>query len=215
MTITLEVRWFGNALPPLSLQDWFGQLDSESHEAWTDFYLISGDPGLNLKARDGKIQVKRRLTGPTACTFGPSASGHYEQWVKWSFDREAEGVGPWGENTTGLWIPVEKTRRQRTFDSEAQSVLASALPMHAAAMVKIELTTFVVSEREAWTLCLETEGPPEGLVDTLSAAGEALFDADFPVTLATDQSSGYVRWLQRHSEVHPRPVPDLLVAEPE
>ncbi|MFB6229699.1 MAG: hypothetical protein ABEL04_00970 [Salinibacter sp.] len=215
MTITLEARWFGDAPPPRSLQDWIGQLDPETHETWTDFYLLSEDPGLNLKARDNKIQVKRRLAGPTACTFGPGVSGHYEQWVKWSFDRETEGAGPWSENSTGLWIPTRKTRHQRTFDAEAQSMLASALPIHPAVKVKMELTTFVVSEKEAWTLCLETEGPPEGLADTLSAAGEALLDADFPVPLAADQSLGYVRWLQRHPEVQPRPIPELLVTKPE
>lgn len=211
MSPTLEVRWFENGPPPSGLRHWFEDLEPEPPSTWTDLYLPCEDPGLNLKVRDEKCQIKRRLAGPTRHAFGPAAVGRYEEWIKWSFDLANGPSAPWDDDPTALWTPIEKMRHQRRLDAEAQSALTEALPTTPPATVMIELTTLTTLDQTAWTLCLEAEGPPSILVDTLTTAGTFLFDSELPVSLTADRSFGYVRWLQQLPSVQSGPAPELLI----
>lgn len=211
MSPTLEVRWFENGPLPSRLRDWFEELEPEPPSTWTDVYLPCEEPGLNLKVRDVKMQIKRRLAGPTRQAFSPRAVGRYEEWIKWSFHLADGALALEDPDPTALWTPIEKTRHQRRFDAEAQSALTEALPTTPAATVMIELTSLTTPEETAWTLCLEAEGPPSSLVDTLTTAGTFLFDSDLPVSLIADHSFGYVRWLQQLPSVQSGPAPGLLI----
>lgn len=213
MPPTLEVRWFEHGAVPPPLRDWFAQFEPEPPSTWTDYYLPSQDAGLNLKVRDEKMQIKRRLAGPTPYTFGPRAAGRREQWIKWSFDLADGSPRAWTDDPTELWIPIEKTRHQHTYEPEAQSALAGALPTTPAATVMIEVTTLKTPDETAWTLCVEAEGPPNGLEKTLTVAGTALLDADLPVPLRANRSFGYVRWLQELPSVESGPAAELLIPD--
>ncbi len=48
-----------------------------------------------------------------------------EQWYKWSFAL-AESTTLWDDNTTGLWLPVEKTRRLYTRSVPVNDITATA-----------------------------------------------------------------------------------------
>lgn len=213
MPITLEVRWFENGPLPPNLRDWFGRLQDSPSRTWTDFYLPCADTSLNLKAREGKIQIKRRLAGPSRYSLGPKVTGHVEEWIKWSFKQEENGNNPWRTNQTGLWVPIQKTRRQHTFDADRQSELSDSLPATPPATVKLEITLLSVSDTSGWTLCLETEGPRETLRDTLLGAAEALLKTEVPTPLRADRSFGYTQWLQRHTTISARPTPKNQLPE--
>lgn len=197
MSTTLEVRWFKSSPLPDAVQEWFENLDPDAASTWTDVYLPSEDAGYNVKVREDMLQIKRRRTEPVSHTFAPPVTGRYEQWKKWSFDLAEQAPDPSTDTDAEMWIPIEKTRRQRTYDPEWQAKLGRGLPTSPTTTVLIELTTLTTPRETAWTLCLEAEGPPSRLSEPLLAAGDTLFDTDFPLSLTADESFGYVRWLQQ------------------
>lgn len=199
MSLTLEVRWFGTGPVPQDLQDWFGELGATSPSAWTDLYLPSEDPAMNLKLRSDNFQVKKRLAGPTRYSFGPHVTGRLEQWAKWSFPVEDASLSLPEHDASDLWVPVKKTRHQFAFTDDEQKIFSEGLPLSPPATIEIECTEVVAKEENAWTICLETEGPPQALLETLTTVGPVLFTEDFPVGLSEEESFGYAQWLQQLS----------------
>lgn len=210
VTFTLEARWFGSPPLPSALREWYETLGQIETSTQTDLYLPAADPALNLKLRDGQLQIKRRLEGPLRTSLGPKATGRCEQWVKWRFNLN-EGATPWDEDPTDLWVAVEKTRHQFTIAPEAQSSLTADLPATPPATIEGELTTVQAADETAWTLCLEAEGPVSGLTETLTTAAPILLDDQLPVPLSGDRSFGYIRWLRQMPSVNTRPAPEVQI----
>lgn len=212
MTLSLEARWFCDPPLPSALRNWVEALGPDPSFSWTDYYLPSDDPALNLKLRDNNVQIKRRLVGPFEQTFSPTVSGRSEQWVKWSFSMGNALSFP-DPDPTALWVPVEKTRVRHTFSEAEQATLTDTLPTTPPAKAQLELTEVTAAAETAWTVCLEAEGPASGLRDTLTAIGPALFTDEFPVTLSAEQSYGYARWLQELPPEVGRPASEILLSE--
>ncbi len=215
MTFTLEARWFGPSPLPAALREWFGTLGAVETSTQSDLYLPAEDPTLNLKLRNGQLQIKQRLAGPLRTSFGPRAAGRCEQWVKWRFALKESAPSLREEDPTDLWVRVEKTRHQLSISPEAQSSLAPELPTSPPATIEAELTTVEAAGQTAWTLCAETEGPVSSLTDTLHTAAPLLLDDRLPVALSPDQSFGYIRWLQQLPAVTTRPGPEIQVPRPD
>jgi len=214
MIFTFEARWFDTSPLPDALRTWFHTLGAVETSTQTDWYLPAEDPTLNLKVRDDQLQIKRRLAGPFRRAFGPDAAGRCEQWGKWSLSLQ-DGPTVWSADPTGLWIRVEKIRHQISIPADRQSSLTETLPTSPPASIELELTTLKADAESAWTFCLETEGPIEGLKDTLTTAGPLLLDDPLPVELPDDQSFGYVRWLQQRPSTSLRPISDVQIPAPE
>ena len=214
MVLTLEARWFGSPPLPTALREWIKGLGTVRTSEQTDLYLPAEDPAFNLKLRDDQLQIKRRLEGPFQVSMGPNAAGHCEQWVKWSFALE-KASSLWDEDPTALWVPVQKTRHQVTLSPEDQSSLTPDLPTVPPASVDAELTTLTAGGESAWTLCVEAEGPVGRLVETLTTAAPHLLDDRLPISLTTDQSFGYIRWLQQLPTVDTQPASEVRIALPE
>ena len=211
MTFTLEARWFGPAPLPDALREWFMALGPVETTTQTDLYLPAEDPTLNLKMRDDQLQIKRRLAGPLTTTFSDMAGGRCEQWGKWRMDLADPPSDLWDDDPTDLWVAVEKTRHQLSFAPDEQRDLTEALPTTPPATVEAELTSVEVAAGAAWTLCVEAEGPVPSLVDTLTAAGPVVLDETLPVPLTTDQSFGYMRWLQQRPAITTRPASSVQI----
>lgn len=213
MTLTLEARWFGTPPLPDTLWEWFDTLGSVRTSDQTDLYLPAEDPTFNLKLRDDQLQIKRRLADPFHTSLGPKAAGRCEQWVKWSFDLKEEDPPLWDEDPTALWVRVEKTRHQLTISPEDQPSLTADLPTSPPASIELELTTLATDDETAWTFCLEAEGPVSSLTETLTTAAPLLLNDRLPISLSTDQSFGYVRWLQQLPTTSTRPAPEVLISQ--
>lgn len=209
MPTTLEVRWFRNGAPPSSLREWLQALEPDPPHTWTDTYLLTEDPGLNLKVREDKLQIKRRTAGPAERSFTSRVAGHVEQWTKWSFDLARGRVDPIDRERGDLWIPVQKTRQQREFDAEDLQAMGINAETDLDAVVLVELTTVAVRDRPAWTLCVEAEGLDDRLEETFAAATRSLFHSNVPILLSVEQSFGYVPWLQQLPDVATKP-PDAI-----
>lgn len=196
MDVTLEVRWFIPGAVPDAVATWFDEVGAERESERTDLYLVSTDPTLNVKLREGKLQTKHRIGTPDATRWGDALAGERERWVKWSFDLDDDAPDLFDDDPTGLWVPVHKRRDQLELDDDAQAdrlngTMVTADPADA----KIELTRVEAAGHEAWTVCVEAEGDPAKLEATLQQTSRHLFAAGFPHPLPVDRSMGYVGWL--------------------
>lgn len=196
MDHTLEVRWFYPGSPSPSLVDWITDLGAEPESTRTDLYLVSDDPAMNVKLREGKVQTKHRLGEPSAMNFGEEAHGARERWVKWSFPLNG-AHDLLDEDPTGLWVPVHKERLQLTLDEDDQKDLLGDLAERNPVEAALELTTVSAGGESAWTVCMESEGNPDGLAATLRHAGDFLLQSA-PRPFETDRSFGYAHWIRAH-----------------
>ena len=194
MDRTLEVRWFIDGPIPFAVNEWADDLDLQHQSTRTDRYLISQDGGMNVKVRNGQIQTKRRLDGPDPLSFSEAVRGYREHWLKWSFPISGAHADRPAQDPDGLWVPVHKVRRQRMFSTNEYDTLLDA-PLDQPTHSKLELTEVCVGEAEAYTICVEAEGPDACLHETLNAVGAALFEEDDAPDLGPDQSFGYAKWL--------------------
>jgi hypothetical protein len=196
MDNTLEVRWFVDGAVPSEVVEWAEALGAESESARTDLYLVSDDPAMNVKLREGKVQTKHRIGDRTPISFAESVDGIQERWVKWSFPTAEQHHDLFEDDPTGLWVPVHKGRLRLELSAEAQTERLSPLIESDPAEAKIELTRVRSQGNEAWTICMEAEGRPEALPGTLQQSGRYLFEQGSPPALSPDHSYGYARWIQ-------------------
>ena len=204
MDATLEVRWFRQGAPPAPVQEWCTALGAERESERTDFYLHPAAPRLNVKLREGKAQAKRRLPGGYRTRFTPCVEGHAEPWRKFSFDTKTQHQLDENDRATGLWGAVEKLRYQYTLAPQAlRKVIAkdpeARAPLAGDVEGSVELTRIRLEGGDPWwSVCVETEGPPD-LLDAALAPAARHFFADYPAAhaLTPDASTGYAGWLLR------------------
>ncbi|MDY7024031.1 MAG: hypothetical protein SWJ54_22230, partial [Cyanobacteriota bacterium] len=88
---TLEVRWFESGYIPQIVEEWFlktciGKLSSLQKERNDQYFYTPGCEVLNLKLRQGKLELKWRQTELGAYSFGTKSwKGKVERWLKWSY----------------------------------------------------------------------------------------------------------------------------------
>lgn len=196
MDDTLEVRWFVEGPPPSKVVDWIRSLGAEAESARTDLYLVSDDPAMNVKLREGKVQTKHRIGDRTSISFAENVEGIQERWVKWSFPTVEQHHDLFEADPTGLWVPVHKERLRLELSPKEQASLCSPMIEPNPVQAKIELTKVRSSDQEGWTICMEAEGRPDALPGTLQQTGNQLFGKKHPPTLSSDHSFGYARWIQ-------------------
>lgn len=196
MDDTLEVRWFVDGRPPSDVLDWIQSLGAEAESARTDLYLVSDDPAMNVKLREGSVQTKHRIGDRTPISFSEDVEGIQERWVKWSFPTVEQHHDLFDKDPTGLWVPVHKERLRLKVPPEEQSSHLSRMIEPDPAEAKIELTEVRSQEQNGWTICMEAEGPPDALPGTLQQAGNYLFQKSTPPDLSPAHSFGYARWIQ-------------------
>jgi len=196
MDDTLEVRWFLDGPPPDAVVDWIRSLGAEADSARTDLYLVSNDPAMNVKLREGKVQTKHRIGDRTPIQFADEVEGIQERWVKWSFPTVEQHHDLFEDDPTGLWVPVHKERLRLELSPTEQSDLLSRLIEPDPAEAKIELTEVRSQGVQTWTICMEAEGQPDALPGTLQQMGNYLFAQGTPPALTAADSYGYAQWIQ-------------------
>jgi hypothetical protein len=197
MDDTLEVRWFADGAPPTEVTDWIQSLGAQAESARTDLYLVSDDPAMNVKLREGNVQTKHRIGERTPITFADGVEGVQERWVKWSFPTVEQHHDLFNDDPTGLWVPVHKERLRLEVSPKEQPSLLSHMIEPDPAEAKIELTEVRAQGQRAWTICMEAEGQPAALPGTLQQMGTHLFGRGTPPSLSARDSFGYAQWIQR------------------
>lgn len=201
MVDTLEVRWFVEGTPPTEVTDWIDHLGAQAESARTDLYLVSDDPAMNVKLREGQVETKHRLGDRRHIQFGEQVTGVRERWVKWSFPTKKQHHDLFDDDPTGLWVPVHKERVQRSIKPEEQKDRLDHLIEPTPATAELELTRVRSNEHRAWTICVEATGPPDALPGTLQQVGNYIFAQGTPPVLSTDHSFGYARWIHSLTSV--------------
>jgi len=196
MVDTLEVRWFVVGTPSSDVIRWIEERGAGADSARTDLYLVSDDPAMNVKLREGKVQTKHRIGDRTPISFADTVEGIQERWVKWSFPTIEQHHDLFDDDPTGLWVPVHKERTRLKISPDEQADLLPRLIESDPAEAKLELTRVRAEGEEAWTICMEAEGRPDALPGTLQQMGNYLFGQGTPPSLSRDHSYGYARWIQ-------------------
>ena len=200
MRATAEVRWFRPGPVPAAAVRWFDARMPCPDDAATrtDHYLHPAGPGLNVKLREGRVEVKRRDGPGRQAGFGEGVTGCVERWRKWTWPLQRDDEGDDPALPGAWWVAVTKRRRRQGFTLVEGAVTARPPDDEAAAErgCDLELTQVTTAAVPWWSLCLEAYGPEEKLAATLHAVAEAVFAADAPPGLDAAHSKGYPAWLR-------------------
>ncbi|MDR9404874.1 MAG: hypothetical protein RI580_15710 [Halothece sp. Uz-M2-17] len=181
MLRTLEMRWFKRGEIPAVMNQWFkqacpGEVFGEA-ETRTDWYLqpIAPCNDLNIKFRQGRIEVKWREKQLTTVDLSSQGEGIMEQWVKWLC--EAESLQDFYPQDSA-WVAVEKARSQRQWELSSD------------AFCNVELTQLKVKDQNWWTFGLESTGDAKSLAKIAQAVSETC-----PEKFTEADAAAYPYWL--------------------
>lgn len=204
MLRSAEVRWFFPGAWPDEVRRWFGagrQLEAEGERE--DRYLLFPEcETVGVKLREGKLEVKARVSGPGPFAVADGVRGRTDQWVKWSFASEGLQTLTGDLLRSGRWVGVRKERylRKYSVDSgQVEEVPPRQKPLPVSGC-NVELTAVGVdAEPASWySLGFEAFGNPAGLAGTLEEAVRSFFavNGGMPgVTLSERESLNYPAWL--------------------
>lgn len=159
MLTTLELRWFVRGTPANEVEHWFNE-DCPgkvlgSPEERKDLYLYVPECDyLNIKLRQGRLEVKWRKAELGILRLGESWEGKAEQWLKWTCE-EPNPKSITAANVAGekAWVGVKKARSQRHYQS-----------------MTYELTQLSVRDDAWWSIALEMVIPEAHRSDSRNAA---------------------------------------------
>lgn len=204
MLLTTELRWFCPGVLPSAGRDWFQQ-DAlgqylGSPESRKDQYLyIPACEYLNVKSRQGKLEVKLRQAERGILPLGHH-SGQVESWAKWRCDASQEGN--WLEDAEGPWVEVEKVRSQRQYQIlPNQAPIAIPTDSTVEEGCRVELTGLMIQDSTWWSLAFEAFGTPVHQLAHLQRVANWIMQSHQPekieleVVLQVQHSYAYPKWL--------------------
>ena len=121
MLTTLELRWFVCGTPPSEVEHWFrvdcpGELLGSPEEREDLYFYTPECDYLNIKLRQGSLEVKWRKAELGILRFGESGEGKVEKWLKWICeDSDKQSIIPTNVANEKAWIGVKKVRSQRRY----------------------------------------------------------------------------------------------------
>jgi hypothetical protein len=193
---TCEMRWLFDGPLPEEVERWFQSRGDAIAPMWREdrYLILPGVADMGIKQREGRVDIKGRLSvlGPHA--IAPEAEGVAERWCKWTY--AAAAVERLGRFEDGV-IVVSKGRAQRHFlldpDGGTQRTAQRDLKQRG---LSLELTRIRVAGGEHWSLGVEAApDDPDLLANLLHALGEML--RGFPMPLPRARSMSYPEWLAR------------------
>lgn len=203
MLTTIELRWFDRGTLPEAMIDWFKSADLGDQlgepEERQDLYLYSvGCEGLNIKLRQGKLEIKWRQAELTQLSFSDQLEGKAEKWIKWSWeDSTAQNQIP-KELVGNPWVNVTKVRSQRLYQVlPDQSVTAVPITESIDSGCTVELTQLRVLNQDWWSLAFEASGDDTQLMENLQAVVSWVFQTYPGSKLPVEDSFAYPSWLSR------------------
>ena len=192
MDATAEVRWFYPGEVPDVTSAWFGALPGElTKERRTDRYLRPTDVALNLKWREGQLEIKRRDAEGESASITETVAGRLERWRKWSFEATERT-----SEESAYWIDVAKVRWKRRYRVGADGhVTPYAGTDRLENGCDVEVTALRVQGETWWSVCLEAFGAEASLRTTLTHTAQHVFRTAAPPTLEEAHAMGYAAWL--------------------
>lgn len=204
--LSLEIRWFAEGPVPEEWKEWFAAGDDLPEPGVrTDHYLLDTQEALNIKLREGRVEVKQRLGTSRRYQLNDHCGGWQEEWVKWSFGLdEAEDYVHAAAADPASWLAVGKKRYLRTFTLDEMGRLREADPeRRLPAGCGVELTALMVGKHHWHTVGLEAFGEKNSRKRVFDAAARSLLTVREAPPLLLEQSLGYAAWI---SEFYPKMV---------
>jgi len=202
MLTSVEVRWFFEGPIPDEMGQWFGRgglfLKAAPRE---DHYVLFPAPlGLNVKLREGRLEIKSLVKTLGARSFAADVAGNVQIWQKRSggdvafkaFERLRTG-------SPHLWVAVTKERTLRKFSPDGASMKeVAAGTVFLSVGCNVELTKIAVKGSAFWSLAFEAYGDPAGGEESLvRVADRVLADKHRPRNpLSIANSRSYPEWLE-------------------
>lgn len=184
MLTTLELRWFSQGTPPQEVERWFstdcpGELLGSSEER-EDWYLFTPECNyLNIKLRQGSLEVKWRKAELGVLRFAECWEGKVEKWVKWRCeDSTQESLVPADIVGERAWIGVKKKRSQRQYQG-----------------ISYELTQLEVKRDRWWSIAFEMAVAEAGQFDNFENALNEVSKTYPGSELPAKKSFAYPTWL--------------------
>lgn len=188
MESTAEMRWFwpgnGNDSDFRALAQRLGLGPAQTR---TDHYLVFPEPGVGVKMREGRLEIKQRV----GVRAEPEWAGIMEHWVKWSAD-----AAPDHFRGNGTWRAVRKSRRLLVLVPGEAGLLPAPSGSDPGEGCNLELTELEMDGTRAWTLGFEAYGAfrREQLLKSV-VCRHATDLTMIPASIG--QSMAYPEWLAR------------------
>ena len=202
MLTSVEVRWFFEGPIPDEMEQWFcrGVLLNKAAPREDHYVLFPAPLGLNVKLREGRLEVKSLVKALGARSFEADVSGNVQMWEKRSggdtafkeFERLRTG-------SPDLWIAVTKERTLRKFSPDGDSIKeVAAGKVFLSDGCNVELTKITVRGSASWSLAFEAYGDPARVEESLMRVAErVLSDKHRPRNpLSIANSHSYLEWLE-------------------
>ena len=193
MLTTLELRWFSQGTPPTEVEHWFsvdcpGELQGSPEER-EDLYLHTPDSDyLNIKLRQGSLEVKWRKAELGIRRFEPYWEGKVEQWLKWScVDPTQQSIIPADVIGKGPWVSVKKRRCQRRFAPRLLQRLYQG--------ISCELTQLNLRDDVWWSVAFEMAAEDANQIDNFEGVITEISKTYRGPKLLVENSYAYPRWL--------------------
>lgn len=192
-----EIRWFFQE-EKNTIAKWFedrGKRFSDSAPR-TDFYLpLPGKDDLNVKLREGNVELKQRQGEPVLYCLSRHATGALEEWVKWSFTLTFDDLLAHEiiREKKYDWLEVHKERLGvKLIANEAGALDMLDIKEQVPCGCQVEYTRLVVNEKEWFTFGAEWFGG-EGVSKYTSVLEEIIGDTE----LQEKASYGYNAFLNK------------------
>lgn len=199
MLTTAEVRWFYRGPLPAAVRAWFEARGSRmAYQApRRDRYLVLPGDSLNIKLREGRIEIKLRQRQGEFLRLYPQVTGVLEHWQKWSLSLADAAAAPPGISASdSFWLAVDKHRglaRYRVAGNEAPVPVApDVYPVQGC---EVELVEVYASGQAWWSMCFEAFGQGRALPEALLATARQFLGGAEPPHMDAGDSYSYPRWL--------------------
>ncbi len=196
---TCEVRWFIPGAIPTNFKTWFNP--SQQPEQRTDIYLYAPvNDFVGIKLREGRLEIKWRISELGAVQFTDSVTGKVEKWRKWMCnDSTKEAFLPIQVQNNPTWVNVKKSRYLQSYQIAPGAVPEKLDNNRNLYNVKnscnVELTLLEIYNKTWWSIALEASGEEANLIDNLCATADYLFTDFKGIELQINDSSAYPYWI--------------------
>jgi hypothetical protein len=201
MLTTLELRWFAHGTLPTEVKHWFsadcpGDLLGSPEER-EDLYLYIPDCDyLNIKLRQGNLEVKWRKAELGILQVGDDWEGKVEKWLKWSCeDPTQQSMMPAEVVSKGPWVSVMKERCQRRYSSRTPSGNAERPSQRQYQGISYELTQLKVKNDAWWSIAFEMAVEDDNPIDRLEDIVQQVNKTYRGPELLAKNSYAYPNWL--------------------
>ncbi len=206
MPVSGEVRWFFDNALPGEVGRWFAHgRPATTAEPREDHYLLfPSSLGLNVKLREGRLEVKALVKALGMWTFTATAAGNVQLWEKrFGGDAALREFEKLRSSASHLWITVWKKRTLRTFSPDGDCLTeVPAGKVFLSEGCNVELTDILVNGSAYWSFALEAFGEPSRIERHLQrVAGIVLAEEHRPPhPFPAVNSRSYPEWIEQFSK---------------